>query len=266
MPIDFFSQNLGCHSTGSFKYSFEPNLYNQFKANDNNHVIINFQFEKDPTFKPSILNYYFTVLDPDRFEKTVDEYTEFEYGKVGELEPVKLTQPWNVAIKAFKDYLGEQIHPGISLGDPVNGVYGDRAFTDVQFHAQFIQIDTATDNSAPENPELPTTDVIITYGYIHQEIIPVTGNFALTSITNDQWDGYITWTGDPLVINNTVFNGPNRSYKATIRLEPKEGFTLKGMDPDIFMIVDAENNQLTNYDCVYDPIYKTVTIDFPPTV
>ncbi|NLI93060.1 MAG: LCP family protein [Peptococcaceae bacterium] len=79
----------------------------------------------------------------------------------------------------------------------------------------------------------PATETAIDMPEIPGITVPKEGAAPVKTIQTEQYSGTITWSPD----DNTFFAG--QSYKATITLVPKEGYTLKGVGANFFTVPGA---------------------------
>jgi len=105
-----------------------------------------------------------------------------------------------------------------------------------------------------------TTDVFVKYAptgaqqvtdyYIAEVAAPVVGQKGTTSFSTTQYDGVVTWTN----VDGGVFENAE-SYTATIELTANLGYTLDGLEENIFQVGTADETY-------YDASSYTVTAVF----
>jgi len=117
--------------------------------------------------------------------------------------------------------------------------------------------DDYDDNYTPDgggSPQKPTDKPpgIIDINNINGVSTPVTGGTPIETIDNTQFSGTVTW--EP---NDSTFKGGTQ-YIATIKLTPKTGYTLKGVDGNSISFPGAESVS-------YNSGSGIITVVFHPT-
>jgi len=94
-------------------------------------------------------------------------------------------------------------------------------------------------NSGVVTAVFPATASTITNTAISGVTVPVAGATPVTTITDTQYTGVITWKE---TISGTVLTGDfeaGKAYTATITLTPEDGFTTYGLLADVFTVAGA---------------------------
>jgi len=113
---------------------------------------------------------------------------------------------------------------------------------------------TTLEGKVDPGPE-PVDPDVVTRGEIPAFISPVTGEVAQTAITTTEFNGAITWSPE---LADLKFK-PDLVYTASIVLTAKTGYTLVGVNPNIFTI-NSSGSSLS-----YNSEVSTLTVIFVKT-